>query len=260
MTVLVASTARAYKADDERLTHSWLAHADAWTAAGHRLFLALQVGDGHDDRVAPLAGTVEALGGTVWRYTIDEGTAEVGNSQRLAGICAGRNLAHEYAQRDPDVSHILFLDTDIAPPPDAIDRLLEIDNGLVGFYVPTYGLDGARLAYVSAGPEDLWYLTGTANHTALATATGRKRFPDDADVREHELQTAGALMVRRDVFRVLRWRWDIEAGMTDDPCFEHDARTLLGVPTWVRHDVQGAHWPPAIGPFDQRNHDLTIVR
>lgn len=235
MTVLVASTTTAYKTDDDRLIFSWLTHADTWRAAGHPFFCAVQLGHGRDHELKPLLDRLDQIDATVWRYSIDEGETTIKNAARLAGICAGRNLAHEYAQRDPDITHILFLDTDIIPPVDAIDRMLEVDNELVGLNVPTYCLDGPPV------------------HTSA-------RVPAGVDVREHEVQTAGCLMVHRDVFRILRWHWDLESGMTDDPCFERDARVLLNVPTWVRHDVVAEHYPACIGPFEQRGHDLTIRR
>lgn len=172
-----------------------------------------------------MAETVRQLGGTVWNYLINETANRVTNDARLAGICAGRNLAHEYAQRDRDISHILFLDTDLQPPVDAIDRLLRLDHPVVGGHVPVYCLDGPRVEEV------------------------------DGDVREH-WNTAGFLLVARDVFRTVRWRWDLEADMTDDPAFAHDVRLLGFGPTWVDHEVIGLH-PPLV-PFDQRGHDLTL--
>jgi hypothetical protein len=70
-------------------------------------------------------------------------------------------------------------------------------------------------------------------------------------VQSH-MNTAGFLLIAREVFRRLRWRFDLEAGLTDDPCYYRDAKELLGVPTYVRKDVIGRHWPEAIPPLEDR--------
>ncbi len=108
-----------------------------------------------------------------------------------------------------DYTHVLFLDTDIRPPADAIERLLEVDRAIVGGDVPAYSLSGP---VVSRSPP----------------------------IQEH-WNTAGFLLVRRDAMSAVWWGWDRDRGMSDDP-FYQDAQTRLGFGrTWVRKDVVGMH-------------------
>lgn len=78
-------------------------------------------------------------------------------------------------------------------------------------------------------------------------------------VQEH-MATAAFIFIERQVFKRLRWRWDVEAGMTDDPCYHYDAKTLLGIDTYVRKDCIGRHFPEAIGGIETRGYDMKVVR
>lgn len=234
MTILVATTCAAWKAsgeDAEAETFSWLAHADDWREQlDVTFFAAVQVGQGREDRLDPLVTRVISLGGSVWRFSIDDGEDAVNSDNRLIGITTGRNLAHEWANRHLDVSHILFLDTDTTPPVDAIEKLLELDHPIVGFNVPQYVLSGPDVP----GP---W---------------------EPGAVREH-WNTAGALMITREVAMALRWRWQVAGPrMTDDPAFQADAVARGFGPTWTRHDIQGSH--RSLVPVEVRGHDLSITR
>lgn len=242
MTVLVASTSRSYKStgpvfNESRGTLSWLTWAERWVKDGNvSFFLALQRDrDLRSDGMDGLADLVRSVGGTVWPFEIDEGIAAVDNSSRLLGITTGRNLAHEFAQRDFDVSHILFLDSDVTPPVDCIGRLMEVyerfpDHALVAGHIPTYGLHAENVA----GAPAHW------------------------DLQAH-WASAGCLLVRRDAFKVLRWRWSHEDGLTDDPALAADAKALGFGEVLVRHQVIAEHWPPAIGPFQTRGHSLSLL-
>jgi hypothetical protein len=75
------------------------------------------------------------------------------------------------------------------------------------------------------------------------------------------MATAAFVMLRRDLFRRLRWRWDLDMGDSDDPCLWKDARDLYGVPTYVRKDVVGRHHPECIPAIELRGHaDMTVYR
>jgi len=238
--VCVASTVRAYKATGQGETGgailSWLTWAERWHADGVRFFLASQRDRHHEADLEMLADLVHSVEGTVWEFSIDEGAESIDNSGRLTGITMGRNLAHEFAQRDPSITHLLFLDTDVAPPVDAIERLLEVaerypSHGLIGGDVPLYGLSGEQVE----GAPPHW------------------------DLRAH-WTSAGFLMVSRAAFRRLRWRWDLEAGCTDDPAFAEDAIAAGFGVTVVRHSVIGQHFPPnVLYPFQERGHRLSLV-
>ena len=74
------------------------------------------------------------------------------------------------------------------------------------------------------------------------------------------MPTAAFVLIAREVFNRLRWRADGEAGMTDDPCYHHDAATLLGVEALVRKDCVGIHHPIRIGAIETRGHDMAVHR
>lgn len=232
MTVLVATTLAPYvMGRDEEYWSSWISNREAFNFHECELFAALEV-DGRGEKVFDeLKGRMRQLGPSAfWSFSINNGDTEYTSSNRLSRICTGRNLITEYATQRGDITHILFLDADVRPADELVAELLLMDTGVCGADVPTYCL---------SGPPAPAYL-----------------FPQSWDVREH-MNTAGCLLVRRDVFRALRWRWDGEAGMTDDPCYHADAK-LLGHPTYVRHDTQCLHYPAVLPPMEQRGHDRSI--
>lgn len=237
--IVVGATMTGFATSDPRLCTSWLKTAvELWLNAkdaGHdaMFFAAVEV----DARgVAPFAELettllrlrCQGIPVEMWTYSYDDGRSEVTTANRLAHICAGRNIITDYAC-GIGASHILFLDADMRPPGDAIPKLLELNHSLVGGEVPTYGLTGPTIEHYP--------------------------FP----VQTH-MNTAGFLLVARDVFRFIRWRWDVDAGMSDDPCYERDAREWLGIPTYVRKDVVGRHWPEAIPALEHRGYDRRVVR
>lgn len=226
--IVLGATCAPYKTDDPLGVLSWLTHAEAIKAShpdGVQVFCALEVdGRGHDV-YGPLRQRLDDLGAVVWTFSLDDGARTLTSHGRLVRICTGRNLVTQYGC-DSGATHILFADTDVAIPPDALPRLLELDWPMAGGKVPTYCLDGPRV------PEYAY------------------------DVREH-MNTAGFLLVERQLFRRLRWRWDAEAGQTDDPAYHADA-VALGFPTFVRHDVVARHHPESIAPLEWRGHDLAL--
>lgn len=270
MTVLVASTVAPYKCVEGEDQY-WLTHAPAWKERGHEFFLAAEFyedgGNRHersdrDDLLLPLFALLRAVDAEVWTFSIDTNDRELTSGGRLVRICTGRNLAHEWFNRHPGRwEGVLFVDTDVEPPEDAPERLLEVDHPLVGFHVPTYCLDGPRVEHslhphAAAEHWDLHeYRVG--NGLYVAKLDGERMFPDGADVREH-WNTAGALLVRDEPARRLRWRYDFSLGQTDDPCFQADAVALGYGQTWVRHDVVGLHHPGTIAGLESRGLDLSL--
>lgn len=208
---------------------SWLANAEAIRDSHDdvRFVAALEQDARGLDPFRPLIDRLAHVGGMVLGFSYDDGATTITTSNRLVRICTGRNLLTQWAV-DNGASHILYADADTAIPGDAIPKLLEVDWPVVGGRVPTYCLEG---------PVVDGYPFRVAEH----------------------MNTAGFLLVARDVFRKLRWRVDPDLGMTDDPCFHADA-TALGFPTRVREDCVAAHYPPSIGPLELRNHDLKVYR
>lgn len=262
MSIVVASTLAAYKCDGDG-DRAWLTHAAAWNArAGLDVewFCAIQAGHGHDEALADIRRELtEQIGATVWTFSIDDGAEEITSGQRLNGICTGRNLIHEFVMRAPHRSHLLLLDTDVEPPADAIERLLEVDHPIVGGHVPTYCLNGPRLSCVPLGPHRFLRIARDGIGSEHSVAYEEAPFPEDADVREH-WNTAGFLLLQRRAVKSIRWGWSIDDGATDDPWTQGLAEQVGLGQTWVRHDVVGKHHPESIWPVEKRGHDLSILR
>lgn len=242
MKILVASTmcTFAVKHPDHRLSQSWLAPLDTPAGVTLRYFAALELDPG--GAMDPFWSVIRSIEAKPvsdwWWYTLADGRTSITTANRLHHICAGRNLIQDYAVGN-GFDWILFLDADMEPPRDALTKLLDLDWPIVGGHVPTYALSGPSV------DRRLQY-------------EGRKPYPDSWDVQVH-MNTAGFLLVRRDVFRYNRWRTDPDEGMTDDPCYYADA-AALGYPTFVRHDCVGRHYPEAIPPLEDRGYDLSITR
>lgn len=241
--VVVGTTLAAFVMDDPDTCLSWLAEAeamlDSWPA-GVRFFAALEL----DARgIAPFGPLLERMAEldereiragrgpvcSTWTYTLDDGRTEVTTANRLRHIVAGQNLATDFAL-SAGASHLLFLAADLRPDPATIPKLVEVDHPLVGGHVSTYCLDGPM-------------------------APRPYPFP----VKVH-MATAAYVLIRRDLMRFVRWRWDSDSGMSDDPCLHHDAKHIFGVDTYVRHDCVGRHFPETIGAIETRGHDMTVVR
>jgi len=174
---------------------------------------------------------------TAWWFSIDTGEDQVTSANRLAAICTGRNLIIAHALRSGH-DWVYFADADISAPGNILEQLLELEWPVVGAHVPTYCLDGEPIR-------------------AIAHPAGRiVRFPEHADTRLH-WNTAGSLLVAREAFRKVPWRFDPDDGLTDDPATQHQLASW-GLPTVVRHDVVCTHHPGAIGPLEQRGHDLSV--
>lgn len=238
MAILVATTTAPYKAlDGEDL--QWLMDTEKMAQEANEaglgpvyVFAALEV-DGRGEQVYENLfrrfATLEEAGisCSYWTFSLNDRSKEVDGINRLFRICTGRNLCHEFAARDGDISHILFIDSDLMVPSDSIVKLAEVNMPLAGGDVPAYCLG--------------------VGHPL------RPEFP--FPVCTH-WNTAGYLFVSRPVFRRIRWRFDLEIGATDDPCFAADVQEAGFGPTYVRKDLIGIHG--ALLPMEERGHDRTI--
>ena len=232
MTVVVATTLAAFVMDQDDTWGAWLRNAEAIKASHDdvRYFCAIETDARHLGPFGPLVEALHDLGADWWTYHLDDGRTQVTTGNRIRHLTMGQNLASEYATA-AGATHLLFLAADLEPPPDCLPKLLEVDHPLVGGHVPTYCLDG---------PMDVGY-------------------PASWDVRTH-MPTAAFVLIARRLFKQIKWRGDGEEGMTDDPAFHHDARTLHGVEALVRHDCVGRHWPESIGAIETRGHDMEVRR
>jgi hypothetical protein len=241
--------------DDPEIWGSWLLNHQAIRASHPdvRYFAAIEIDARGIEPFVPLLDALSTIDGDWWTYHLDDRRSTVNTANRLRHLTVGQNLATDFALSDPACTHMLFLAADLEPPPDTLPKLLELDHPLVGGHVPTYCLDGPvanpRTVRVPTGASGDWWPEEPA---AL--------WPD-MDVRVH-MASAAFLLIRRDLLRFVRWRWDLDAGMSDDPALHHDARTFHGVETLVRHDVIGRHHPEAIGPIETRfpGIDMTVHR
>lgn len=235
-TVVVGTTLPTMAMGDPDAWASWLMHAERQQLmaenAGYRLrhFAAIQTDARGIDPFRPLIARLEELGGSYWTYSLDDGRDRITMTNRWRHITFGQNLVVEHCQSDPDCAFLLFLAADCAAPSDIVPRMLEMKHPLCAPFITTYGLRGEKVeAFEDYHVED-----------AMASAA--------------------ALWIARDVFRRIRFRWDLDEGMSDDPCFHHDAKTLLGIPTYVRHDVRARHYPEAVGDYESRGYDTEVVR
>lgn len=239
--VLVATTLAAYVMDQPDTWGAWLRSAEAWRAdvGAVDFFAAIEVDARGLEPFTPLIDRLRELGGTWWTFNLDDGRTVVTTGNRLRHITVGQNLASDAACSGA-YTHMLFVAADCAPPPDALGKLVEVgevvdDAHVVGAYCPTYCLP---FRPVPVG-----------------------RFPLGTFVDADTLCfSAAAVLLDREAFRKLRWRWDADAGMSDDPCLQHDAWYNHGWPTYVRLDVEAAHFPQAVPAIELRGHDMTVVR
>lgn len=236
MRIAVCTTLAAYVMDQRETWESWIANADMIRArakiSGHeaQYFAAIEVDARGLDPFADLLTALCSVSGEWWTYSLDDGRTEVTSHNRLRHLTMGQNLASEYANAG-GFDWMLFMGADTAPPDDVIPKLLEADHPLIGAEVPTYCL---------GGPVVDGY---------------------DFPVQE-QMNTTSALMIRRDVFKRLRWRYDVDLGLTDDPAYQLDAQELLNVPSYCRKDCVAQHYPGVIYPIELRfpDRDMTVYR
>jgi hypothetical protein len=230
--ITVGTTLTTYAVlDPERafLWDAWLRNAEAIQASlddGVRYFVAIQTDARGLDPFAPLLDRLNQLGGDYWTYSLDDGRTEVHSRNRLRHITTGQNLISEYANSRTDCTHLLHMAADCEPPPDVLPKLVEVNNGLAVAYCPTYGLSGETL------PGYGFPVTGPSPVASPFAAV--------------------CVLLQRDVFKRLRWRYDIEMGMSDDPSLAYDAGTMLGVDVRIRMDCIAHHHPAAISGIEDR--------
>lgn len=230
MKIVVATTLAAFAMDQVDTWCAWLYSAYALRNTEHdvQYFAAIEIDGRGMEPFTPLVEQLKTIDGEYWRFLLDDGRTEVTTLNRLRHLSMGQNLAVEYATAT-GADWLLFCAADCRPPDDVFEKLLEMDHPLCGPETSTYCLTGEA---VPGYP-----------------------FPV-----EEQLISAACIFIRRDVFKRLRWRYDPDEGMSDDPAYRHDADTLLGIKSYVRKDVNAIHYPMSIGPIETRGHDMRVVR
>lgn len=227
--IVVGSTMTTFAMTVPDAWQSWLKRAEQikqHSPEELQYFAAIEVDARGIEFFAPMIERLKEVGGEYWTYHLDDKRTEVTTVNRIRHITTGRNLVQEYAL-EKDATHILFLDADLQAPDDTIPRLLEMNHPIVGGDVVTYCLSGPTV-------------DGYA-------------FP----VQSH-MNTAGFLMVTKEIFERIRWRGD--ARHSDDPCYHSDVIEIFGYQTHVRKDLIGHHFPRHVTSIEKRGYNRTVVR
>ena len=230
--IVVATTLAAFAMDRRDTYAAWLYTAEEVIASHDdvRFFAAVQV----DTRgTAPFVPLLEELADLpvhvdYWSYSLDDGRTEVTTLNRQRHLTMGENLCSDYATGE-GASHLLFCAADCAPPGDVLPKLVEVDAPVAAAHVSTYCLDGDR---------DAGYA-----------------FPHHAGPF-----TAACVLLRRDAFKQLKWRYDPDLGMTDDPAMAFDVLHKFGQHPITRRDCLAQHYPMSIGAIETRGHDMQVHR
>jgi len=235
--IVVGTTLHAYVMDNIDHWGSWMRNAEKvkeeyqhfgnWTDV--KYFAAIQIDSRGLEPFGPFLKRLEEIGGEFWTYSLDDGRTEVTTKNRIRHITVGQNLVNDYAMSIPSCTHMLFLAADTMPPNDILPKMLEMNHPLCAPYITTYGLRGPRVDKYS--------------------------FPV-----MNAMASAAAIFIAREVFSGIRWRWDMDKNMSDDPCFHHDALHYLKIPTYVREDCQAQHFPISVGAIETRGHDMKVHR
>jgi len=233
--IAVCSTLTTFAMGDREVWGSWLDNAEAIKASvpdDVLYFCAVEIDARGLDPFIPLLDELSTMDADWWTYHLDDRRTEVTTSNRLRHLTMGQQLASEYAT-SVGATHMLFLAADLEPPGDCLPKMLEVGHPLVGGHVPTYcqGVNDPTLA----------------------------EYPAEWDVREQAM-TAAFVLIGRELFKAVKWRADPDLGLTDDPCFTHDAMTFHGVRTLVRRDVEGRHHPESIPAVEHRGYDMSVAR
>lgn len=247
MTILVASLIAPPFLDDPRRWGSWIENQEqirkSVPGTNIEYYCAVEL-DGRGMEPYFDAGWTQAMGraGVIFEtFSYGSGRTAIETGSRLKHICMGRNMISQRAIENPNVTHILGLDGDVAPPPDILPNLLAVDYPLVAARIPTYCMKGPRLVENPRNPKQI--------------------YPASWGVEDTRMSSAGAWLIERDVFRSLRWRTDPDLGLSDDPAYLHDIKKVLGVdpPVLQRSDTIALHWPAVIGPIETRLTDPTLA-
>lgn len=125
---------------------------------------------------------------------------------RFAPIAMGRNMALDWAisqtMMNQDVSHLLFVDSDVRPHAGGLQHLLNLNKPITGGLVP-----------------------GRGAHSHVSYVFGKKS--EEGPVIRCEHGTSGYLLLQRTIFEVERFRagpcvYKREVVLCDDPAYATD--------------------------------------
>lgn len=147
------------------------------------------------------------------------------DQSRLFPIVIARNMALSYA-RHIEADAILFIDSDVQAPADTLKRLLATEQSIVGALIPGRGAH-SHVKYV-------FNMTGET----CEAPNGDKLIRADG--------SCGCMLIRRNVFEYLSFRFGRPEGRTDvtlseDPAYLYDAKKYLGKYMWINTAVVCDH-------------------
>ncbi|PJF45121.1 MAG: hypothetical protein CUN55_00595 [Phototrophicales bacterium] len=161
------------------------------------------------------------------------------DQQRLKNIVTARNMAIDYAMAR-GATHLLFVDSDVAPEPDGVDKLLSLNANLCGGYVPGRGAHAHNR-----------YVFGEVSRT-----------PEGHIICAHG--TCGYMMISRRVFQRIRFRYgphpeNPEILLSEDPAYCLDWKHISGENFIIHTGATATHIDDPENPLtpDQTARDNT---
>lgn len=215
---------------------SWLSNAEALrdhTNDDITFFAAIQTDARGIGPFTPLLDRLNEIGGEHWTFSLDDGRTEITMTNRWRAITCGQNLTNDYAMT-VGASHLLFMAADTEIRSDGLQAMIDLEHPYVGGWCRTYGF---------------------LSENATVAEGYREQY---GDLIQHHMPTAACVLLERDVFTQLRWRWDMDKGMSDDPCLYADAREYLGIDAVVHHGVIAKHHPETIGDYESRGYNTKV--
>ena len=149
-------------------------------------------------------------------------------------LISSRNLILRYGI-DNNYTHILMLDSDVIPPENIIEELLKWDKGIIsGVYFNYFNINNKKQLL----PVVWKYLTekefeelkkNYPKYSNLKSRTEIKRHITKEEIDSDELHevavpSAGCMLIRRDVFKKVKYGKFKETGADDDIYFIEKAR------------------------------------
>ncbi len=101
-------------------------------------------------------------------------------------------LVEDHLENNDEWTHVLFIDSDIEPEPDALDKLLEMEVAVASGIYPL-NLEGGLYWNISIDGERM-----VAIHEEL---------PSDNEPFDIKVAGAGLLLVRKEVLVMMEWPW-----------------------------------------------------